>query len=182
MRWFWVDRFEEFVSGKYAVSTKNVSLAEEQIDNYCPGYPYMPASLIIEGLAQTGGLLVGQLNDFADRIVLAKIRQSQFKFEVEPGDTLTYRSEIVSKSDGGAVVNCTAYVGDRLLVEAELMFANLVDKRFDGVELFEPAGFCRMLRMMKLFSVGVNEDGTPINIPPHMLEAEKAILTQPHAD
>jgi hypothetical protein len=39
-----------------------------------------------------------------------------------------------------------------------------------------------MLRMMKLFNVGVNEDGTPINIPPHMLEAEKAILTHPHAD
>ena len=176
MRWFWVDRFEEFVSGKYAIATKNISLSEEQIDEYCPGYPYQPTSLIIEAMAQTGGLLVSQLSDFQDRIVLAKVGTSSFYFEIVPGDTITVRSELTSVSNGGAVASCRAHVGDRLHSEVELMFAKLVDQRFAGVELFEPAGFCRMLRLLKLFDVGVNEDGSPIQIPEKMLAAERAEL------
>jgi len=176
MRWFWIDRFEEFVSGKFAVSTKNISLAEEQVDDYCPGYPYHPSALIIEGMAQTGGLLVSQLTDFADRIVLAKVASSRFHFEVIPGDTITFRCELTNVSNGGAMASCTAHVGDRLQAEVELMFAKLVDQRFEGVQLFEPAGFCRMIRLLKLFDVGVNPDGTPVKIPQHMLDAEKAEL------
>ena len=59
MRWFWVDRFTEFVSGESATAEKNVSLSEEVVDEYAPGRTYFPSSLIVEGLAQTGGLLAG---------------------------------------------------------------------------------------------------------------------------
>jgi 3-hydroxyacyl-[acyl-carrier-protein] dehydratase len=54
------------------------------------------------------------------------------------------------------------------------MFAKLEDERFTNVELFEPAEFCRMIRLLRLFEVGVNPDGTPINVPAHMVEAEKS--------
>ena len=177
MRWFWIDRFEEFVAGQYAVSVKNVSLGEEQIDNYSPGMPYHPAALIIEGMAQTGGLLLSQISDFKKRIVLAKVGKAEFKFEAVPGDTIRFRCELTSMSENGAMAHCTAHVGEELLADVDLMFATLEDnKRFDGVTLFEPAGFCRMIRLMKLFDVGVNPDGSPVQIPQHMLDAEKASL------
>ena len=56
------------------------------------------------------------------------------------------------------------------------MFARLDDERFKGVELFEPSEFCRMLRLLRLFEVGVYPDGEKVQVPEHMLEAEKAFL------
>ena len=53
MRWWWIDKFTEFESGKHAKTVKCVTLAEEQLADYFPSYPVMPHSLIIEGLAQT---------------------------------------------------------------------------------------------------------------------------------
>ena len=69
MRWFWIDRFEKFQVGKQAVTLKNVTLSEEPIDDYLPGIPHYPHSLMIEGMAQTGGLLISQMQDFTQRVV-----------------------------------------------------------------------------------------------------------------
>ena len=176
MRWFWVDRFTELVSGQSAVSVKSVSLSEECVEEYAPGRTYCPSSLIVEGLAQTGGLLVGQMSDFLDRVVLAKVSRCEFFCEAYPGDTLTYRVNLGSQEGIGVVVTGTAHIGDRKQCEIELMFAKLDDERFQNVELFEPAEFCRMIRMLRIFEVGVNPDGTPIQVPQHMIEAEKAFL------
>ncbi len=94
MRWFWIDRYLEFESGRYAVAIKNVSLAEEHLHDHFPGAPMMPNSLIVEGIAQTGGLLVGEYNQFGKRVVLAKVSRAKFHFPAVPGDTLTYRTQI----------------------------------------------------------------------------------------
>ena len=67
MRWIWLDRFAEFVPGQRAVGVKNVTLAEDHLHDHFPGFPIMPASLMIEGMAQTAGILVGQARDFAER-------------------------------------------------------------------------------------------------------------------
>ncbi len=176
MRWYWFDRYTEFVSGKSATSIKCISLSEEAVEEYAPGYTFLPSSLIIEGLAQTGGLLIGQMSDFRDRVVLAKVSSVKFHFEARPGQTLIYRVEISQQDGIGAMVTCTAHVGDRLQCECNLMFATLDDDRFENVELFEPADFCRMIRLLKLFEVGVDEDGTPVKIPQYMLDAELASL------
>lgn len=176
MRWFWIDRFTEFVSGQSAVAVKSVSLSEDPVDEYAPGRTYCPTSLIIEGLAQTGGLLLGQLSDFKDRVVLAKISGSKFYCQAYPGDTLTYRVQLQNLEGIGAMVKGTSHIGDRLQGEIELMFASLDDERFENVELFEPAQFCRMIRLLRLFEVGVNPDGTPVQVPQHMVAAEKAYL------
>ena len=176
MRWFWLDRFTEFHCGKYAVAIKNVSLSDEPIDEYSPGRPYYPASLIIEGLAQVGGLLVAELSDFENRVVLAKINKSKFHFQAEPSEKLVYRSEIMSLQTHGAVVNGVATVDGRVQCEAELAFAYL-DDRFKGVTLFEPATFCRLLRCLKLFDVGVKPDGSRLQVPPYMREAEIKALS-----
>ncbi len=176
MRWFWIDHFTEFVSGSHAVAVKNVSLVEDHIDEYLPGHPTMAGSLIIEGLAQTGGLLLGQLSDFQARVVLAKISRAVFHQYASPGDRLVYRATIESNQAGGAIVKGTSHCGDKLQAEIDLFFAELDDARFEKVELFEPGDFLRMLRLLKLFEVGQYEDGSPIQIPVHMLEAEQELI------
>ena len=59
MRWFWIDRFEKFVRGKRAVAVRNIAASEEQLDG-----PIMPHSLLIERMAQTAGLLIGEIDGF----------------------------------------------------------------------------------------------------------------------
>ncbi len=65
MRWFWIDRFEEFDKGRRATAIKNVALSEEHLHDHFPGFAVMPASLIVEGLAAAylgqlgGGVMVG---------------------------------------------------------------------------------------------------------------------------
>ena len=179
MRWFWIDRFTEFVSGKHASAVKCVSLADEVTDDYSPGRPYYPSSMIIEGMAQAGGLLIDQLSGFSGRVVLAKIMSSEFFFEALPGDSLRFHVEIQDMLDIGSFVKGTVHKGDELQANIDLMFARLSDERFNSIQLFEPAEFCRMIRLLKLFDVGVNQDGTRIEVPQHMIEAEKAwLLTQ----
>src|SRR5690349_15304292 len=73
MRWIWIDRFTSFESGKSATAVKNLSLAEDHFADHMPGYPVMPTPLILEGLAQTGGILVGEANNYTKNVVLAKI-------------------------------------------------------------------------------------------------------------
>ena len=64
MRWIWIDKCLEFESGKRAVSLKNVTLAEEHLHDHFPGFPIMPECLMIEAMAQTVGILVGEHLDF----------------------------------------------------------------------------------------------------------------------
>ena len=177
MRWFLIDRFTEFVSGDYAVAVRSISLSEDAVDDYVPGFPTYPSSLIVEGMAQTGGILGTQVGDFEHRMVLAKIMKLQLHTEAIPGDLLTLRADLQAHTADGAVIRGTVHRGNFLLAEMELMFAILNDERFRNVKLFEPAGFCRMLRVLKLFDVGVNPDGSPIKIPDFMLEAERAELS-----
>jgi len=175
MRWFWIDRFLEFVSGERAAAVKNVTLAEESVDEYLPTSPMFPAALIIEGMAQTGGLLVGEHNGYRERVVLAKVGKATYHFPARPGDSLVYTTEIEDIRKDGAICRATAHVGDKLQTEAQIVFAHL-DDRFEGVDLFRPADFLRMLRMLGVYDVGRTPDGKPLAVPPHMLEAEQADL------
>ena len=176
MRWFWIDRFTEFVSGQYAVAEKAVSLSEEPLDEYAPGRNYHPASLIIEGMAQAGGILFSQQFDFERRVVLAKVTKARFHFEAYPGDLLTFRVNMKNSDESGAIVDCKSHLGERLQAEIRLVFAILEEERFKDLQLFEPAEFCRMIRILRTFEVGRNPDGSPIQVPQHMADAEKAQL------
>src|SRR3954468_25013165 len=84
MRWIWIDKFIEFESGKQAKAIKNLTLAEEHLHDHFPGFPVMPNSLIVEGLAQTGGLLVGEYNQFKEKVILAKVPTAKFHFPAIP--------------------------------------------------------------------------------------------------
>lgn len=125
MRWFWIDRFVEFQSGVRATAIKNVTLAEEHLHDHFPGFPVMPGSLIIEGMAQTGGILLAEMLHFENLIVMAKIPKVLFHGWAHPGDSLLYEAKILDARPDGGIVECTARVGERPLAEAEYVFACL---------------------------------------------------------
>ena len=153
MRWFWIDKFLEFESGRRAVALKNVSYGEEQIQDYVPGYGVMPASLIIEGLAQTGGLLVGELNGFRERVSWPNWRGSCFTaMPCRAMRCCTPRSWRMPRR-AGPLCTRRPTSATALLAEAQIVFAHL-DDRFVGVELFDPAEFLGILRSYGLYDVG----------------------------
>src|SRR5436309_14943680 len=125
MRWIWIDRFVSFEPGKSAMAVKNLSLAEDHFADHMPGYPVMPAPLMLEGLAQTGGILVGEANNFTKNVVLAKIPKATFRRDALAGETLTYTTTLQQLSDIGGLVAGTIHVGEELIGEAEIFFAHV---------------------------------------------------------
>ncbi|HEX4132847.1 MAG TPA: 3-hydroxyacyl-ACP dehydratase FabZ family protein [Pirellulales bacterium] len=173
MRWIWIDKFIEFDSGRRARAIKNISLAEEHLHDHFPGYPVMPNSLIAEGLAQTGGLLVGEVNQFQEKVILAKIPKAVFHFPALPGDQLIYTATIEQLDAAGGRVAATSHVGERLQAEMEIVFAHLRDA--DRTKrLFEPKNFVFTMKLLGVFDVGRSRDGTRIQEPPGLASIKAA--------
>lgn len=160
MRWFWVDRFLEFESGSYAKTIKNVSLAEEHLHDHFPGFAVMPGSLIIEGLAQTGGILLGESTGFAHIVVLAKVPKMTFHSWACPGDTLTYTVKLIDARNEGGTVEATAYVGDRLVAEGEIMFAHADQMAADLPFDLNQRNVVFDVGLLDILEVGKAGDGT----------------------
>ena len=136
MRWFWIDRFEQFEPGKRAVAVKCVTLAEEHLHDHFPFYPVMPNCLILEGMAQTGGILVGQIRNFEEKVVLAKVTKAVFHRHVRPGDSLRYEAVLENISEAGASIAGTATCQGERVAEIALMFSH-VDQNMAGMEFPE---------------------------------------------
>ncbi|TWU42913.1 3-hydroxyacyl-ACP dehydratase FabZ family protein [Novipirellula artificiosorum] len=168
MRWFWVDRFTEFVSGSHAYGIKNVTLDEAVVDEYQPGYPMLPPTLVIEGMAQLGGILVSEHFAFEKRCVLAKVGKALFHRPALPGDQLVYRVTMESVHETGATVTSTSHIGDARHAEIDLMFAFLEEGRFTDGPLFGPGDLEAMLRLMHFFHVAVDASGNPIPKYPNL--------------
>ncbi len=136
MRWIWIDKFLEFESGKRAVSLKNVTLAEEHLHDHFPGYPIMPECLMIEAMAQTAGILVGEVNRFSEKVILAKIKKAVFFDMVRPGDTILLEAVIETIADEAAGTAGTITCDDKLIAEIDLMFSH-IDKNLGKIEFPE---------------------------------------------
>jgi 3-hydroxyacyl-[acyl-carrier-protein] dehydratase len=133
MRWVWIDRFLEFTPQRTATAVKTLSHAEDLFTEHFPGFPVMPASLLLEGLAQTGGILVGEANNFREKVVLAKIPFAKIHREVLAGETLTYITTLSELRTEGAIVAGQVRCGDDLVLEAEIFFAHLDRNRSQQV-------------------------------------------------
>src|SRR5712671_2201570 len=136
MRWFWIDKFTEFTSRTSASAVKNVSLAEEHLHDLYPAFPIAPHSLIVEGMAQTAGILVGEARNFAEKVILAKIGRATFHRLMRPGDSLTFAAKIDQLSEQGASITGTVTVGTDLVADIELMFSH-IDQNLAGLEFPE---------------------------------------------
>jgi 3-hydroxyacyl-[acyl-carrier-protein] dehydratase len=151
MRWMWIDRFLDFQSGKSARAVRNLSAAEDVFRDHVPGYPLMPASLMIEGLAQTGGILVGEANGFREKVVLAKVSHARFHRDARPGEQLVYDVELLDLRREGATVRGTVSADGETVGEAEIMFAHLDQNR--SAQLFGEGNFVFSGELKKLLGL-----------------------------
>jgi 3-hydroxyacyl-[acyl-carrier-protein] dehydratase len=159
MRWIWIDRFLEFRAGQSARAVKNLSLAEDHFADHFPGYPVMPATLILEGLAQTGGILVGQVNEFREKVILAKVPRAVFHREMLAGEQLIYEAEILHLRPEGASVTARVVVNGQVTAEADIFFAHLDQAR--SRQLFGENNFVFTGEMRYLLErmTGIQKDG-----------------------
>ncbi len=136
MRWIWIDKFLEFNSGINAVSLKNVTLAEEHLHDHFPGFEIMPECLMIEAMAQTAGILVGEARNFEEKVILAKIKKAVFYHYVRPGDTLILHADVESIAPEAASTKGKIMRGDELVAEISLMFSH-IDNNLGGKQFPE---------------------------------------------
>lgn len=136
MRWIWIDKFIEFNSGESAVAVKNVTLAEEHLHDHFPGFPVMPESLMIEAMAQTSGILVGEANRFEEKVILAKVKKCVFFDYVRPGDTIKLYAKIESLAPEAASITGKITCEEKLIAEIDLMFSH-IDRNLAGKEFPE---------------------------------------------
>ena len=136
MRWFWIDGFEAFESGRRAVAFKNVSQSEEHVHDLFPGFPVMPPVLMIEGMAQTAGILVGEAREFREKVILAKIRLARFDRRVVPGERLRYVAEMEIINNEGAATKGEVFCNNQLMGRVNLFFSH-VDQNMSGLKFPE---------------------------------------------
>lgn len=148
MRWIWIDRILELERGQRCVTIKNVSAAEDVLHDHFPAtdkrpaMPVMPNPLIIEGMAQTAGIMVGHAGDFKEKVILAKITKAVFSDAARPGYTIRHTAEMDNFSKAGASTTGKTELIDphtgeaKPLAEITLMFSH-IDHNMAGLEFPE---------------------------------------------
>ena len=123
-----VDKVIEHIPGEKAIALKNVTINEPQFQGHFPGRPLMPGVLIVESMAQVGGIIVTQMPDLPKGLfVFAGINNVKFRKPVVPGDQLVITCELLSiKRQRFGKVKGEAHVEGKLVCSGELMFS-LVD-------------------------------------------------------
>lgn len=146
----WIDRVIELEPRKRMVAIKNITLAEEHLHDHFPAtdtepaLPVMPASLMIEGMAQTAGVLVGHAEGFKEKVILAKVSDATIDEDAGPGMTIRYSAEITQIDEQGAATKGTielldhanADAGYRQIGSVDLMFSH-IDNNRSGIEFPE---------------------------------------------
>lgn len=107
------------------IGQKNVTANEQFFQGHFPGAPIMPGVLILEALAQTGGILVHQKGQSHKIAVLLNINNAKFRRPVVPGDVLMLHATGLHLSNKGGKIQAKALVNEQLAVEAEIGFALL---------------------------------------------------------
>jgi UDP-3-O-[3-hydroxymyristoyl] N-acetylglucosamine deacetylase/3-hydroxyacyl-[acyl-carrier-protein] dehydratase len=124
-----VDKITHLELDKKVIGVKSVTINEPFFPGHFPGQPIMPGVLIIEAMAQTGGImLLNSLGDFENKLVyFMQINNAKFRKPVVPGDTLYLEIEMLNKKSKIFNMKGRAFVNDSLVTEAEFM-AGIVDK------------------------------------------------------
>ena len=122
-----IDRVLELEEGKSCVALKNVTGNEAFFEGHFPGNPVMPGVLMIEALAQTGGIAAYTLSANSDNklLMFAGIDKAKFKAPVVPGDQLILKTELVFQKLKIWGFKGEAFVDDKLVVRADLKIASV---------------------------------------------------------
>ena len=120
-----VDKVIEHIPGQKAVAIKNITINEPQFQGHFPDQPVMPGVLIVESMAQVGGIIVTQMPDLPRGLfVFAGIDNVKFRRPVIPGDQLIITCELLSiKRKRFGKVKGEAHVEGKLVCSGELMFS-----------------------------------------------------------
>lgn len=125
-----VDRVIEIEGNDRAVGVKNVTMNEPFFQGHYPGVPIMPGVLIVEAMAQLGGVLVGQnLQHTGKLAVLLSLDRVKLRKPVIPGDQIVLEARSVRVRSRLAHVRCRAFVGDEIAAEAEIKFMLVDDEQ-----------------------------------------------------
>ena len=129
-----VDRITELTVGEYIEAYKNVSISEPVFQGHFPGHPIYPGVMIIEGMAQAGGVLAFKSmdgvtkEDIQNKVVyFMSIDKAKFRAPVTPGDQLVYKINVIKNKGAIWQLDAKAYVDDKVVAQAELK-AMIVDK------------------------------------------------------
>lgn len=128
-----VDRVTDIQKNETLIAYKNVSISENIFQGHFPGHPIYPGVMILEGMAQAGGILAFKSMDMtkeeaAQKVVyFMSIDNAKFRSPVKPGDRLEYRISVIKHKGSIWMLKGEAYVDDKLVSEAELK-AMIVDK------------------------------------------------------
>ncbi|TKB09455.1 3-hydroxyacyl-ACP dehydratase FabZ [Desulforhopalus sp. IMCC35007] len=119
-----VDRILSIEMGKEIVGLKNVTINEPFFQGHFPGRPIMPGVLILEGMAQVGGIMAYYANQEAignKLLFFAGIDKARFRRPVVPGDQLIFTLELVKQKKSIMIMSAKATVDDQVVAQAELM-------------------------------------------------------------
>jgi len=129
-----VDRISKLTPGEYIEGLKNVSISEPVFQGHFPGHPIYPGVMIIEGMAQAGGVLAFKSMDNASQeeienkvVYFMSIDKAKFRAPVTPGDQLIYKITVIKNKGAVWQLDAKAYVDDKVVAQAELK-AMIVDK------------------------------------------------------
>lgn len=128
-----VDKVLELEPGARAVAVKNVTINEPFFQGHFPGHPIMPGVLLIEMLAQIGGIMLLALAEHKGKLAyLAGVDKTRFRKPVQPGDTLVAQVVMTRVRGNVGWAKGEARVDDKLVCEAELIFS-LADRTGTGL-------------------------------------------------
>ena len=121
-----VDRIIEYVPGERAVGLKNVTFNEPQFQGHFPGRPLMPGVMIVEAMAQVGGVIMTQMPNLPDGLfIFAGIDKVRFRRPVVPGDQLILTAEVLRVKKRFGKIQGYAEVDGQRAAEGELLFSLL---------------------------------------------------------
>jgi len=122
-----VDKIIELIPGKRAVGIKNISVNESVFLGHFPGHPIFPGVLIVEAMAQTGGIVTMMKEKHPEKKVayFMSIDKVKFRAPVLPGDQLRMEIDVVRSKGPIGVCSCKSYVGEKLVCEGEIKFTTM---------------------------------------------------------
>ena len=129
-----VDRITELTPGEYIEGFKNVSISEPVFQGHFPDHPIYPGVMILEGMAQAGGVLAFKSMDGVSQeeiqnkvVYFMSIDKAKFRIPVTPGDQLVYKISVMRQKGPVWQLEAKAYVDGKVVAQAELK-AMIVDK------------------------------------------------------